>query len=97
MHVKIAPPKLYAWKSQFSMLGPILFNVFLNDLSLCIKKLDLHNFANDDTITPTCNTLKGLLKTMEQESELAVSWFKQNKMIVNTDKFQAIILNRKRK
>ena len=74
-----------------SILGPMLFNIFLNDLFLCIKKLDLHNFADDNTITATCNTLTGLLKTLEQESESAVSWFKQNEMIVNVDKFQAVI------
>ena len=32
---------------------------------------------------------------MEYESESAVSWFKENEMIVNADKFQAIILNKK--
>ena len=80
---------------QGSILGPILFNIFLNDLFLCIKKSDLHNFADDHTITVTCNTLTGLLKTLEQESESAVGWFKQNEMIVNADKCQAIILNKK--
>ena len=72
---------------QGSILGPILFNIFLNDLFLCIKKSDLHNFADENTIIATCNTLTGLLKTLEQESESAVSWFKQNEMIVNADKF----------
>ena len=72
---------------QGSILGLTLFNIFLNDLFLCIKKSDLHNFADDNTITTTCNTLTGLLKTLEQESESAVSWFKQNEMIVNADKF----------
>ena len=32
---------------------------------------------------------------MKQEFESAVSWFNQNEMIVNADKFQAIILNEK--
>ena len=32
---------------------------------------------------------------MDQDSESAVSWFKQNEMIVNADKFQAITLNKK--
>ena len=62
---------------------------------LCIKKSDLHNFADDNTITAICNTLTGLLKTLEQDPESAVSCFKQIETIVNADKFQAIILNKK--
>ena len=80
---------------QGSILGPILFNIFLNDLFLCIEKSDLHNFADDNAITTTCNTLAALLKNLEQESESAVGWFKQNEMIVNAAKFQATILNKK--
>ena len=76
------------------LLGPIFFNIFLNDLFLYIKKSGIHNFADDNTIT-ACNTLTRLLKTLEQEFESAVNWLKQNKMIVNTDKFQVIILNKK--
>ena len=53
------------------------------------------NFSDDNPITVTFNTLTRLLKTLEQESESAVSWLKQNELIVNADKFQAIILNKK--
>ena len=35
------------------------------------------------------------MKILEQVSELAVSWLKESKMIVNADKFQAIVLNKK--
>ena len=56
----------------------------------------LHNFTDDNTITAIFNTLIELLKTLEQEFESALSWFKQNKMIVNADKFKAIILNLKK-
>ena len=66
---------------------------FLNDL--CIKRSDLFNFADDNTITTTCNSLTGLLKTSEQEFKSTVSWFKQNEMIVNADKFKGIGLNKK--
>ena len=74
---------------------PVLFNKFLNDLFLCIKKSHLHNFTDNNAITVTCNTLTEFLRTLEQESESAVSWFKQNEMSVTTGKFKAIILNKK--
>ena len=43
----------------------------------------------------TFNTLTGLLKTLGQESQSATGWFKQNEIIINADKFQAITLTKK--
>ena len=57
---------------QRSILGPILFNIFLNDLFPCIKKSDLHNFADDNTITATYNTLGRLQKYIEKSEKLAI-------------------------
>ena len=37
-------------------LGPILFNIFLNDLFLRLKTTDLHNFADDNTIIAVCDS-----------------------------------------
>ena len=39
-----------------AILGLILLNIFLNDLFLRIKKSDLYNFTNDNTISPTLVT-----------------------------------------
>ena len=60
-----------------------------------LKKTDLHNFADDNTITTVCDLLADLIKILETEGELSVGWFRENEMVVNSDKFQAIILNRK--
>ena len=60
-----------------------------------LKKTDLHNFADDNTITGVCDQLTDLIKSLEAEGELSVGWFRKNEMVVNSDKFQAIILNRK--
>ena len=36
-----------------------------------------------------------LAKILEAEQELSVIWFRKNEIIVNSDEFQGIILNRK--
>ena len=38
---------------------------------------------------------KKLQLTLEAEGELSVGWFRENEMVVNSQKFQAIILNKK--
>ena len=35
---------------QGSILGPLLFNIFLNDIFLSLQKCDLANYADDSTL-----------------------------------------------
>ena len=79
---------------QGSILGPLLFNIFINDLYLWITKTDLLNFADDNTISAAGKTIEDLILTLETDSQKAIEWFKLNEMIVNPDKFQAIIVKK---
>ena len=79
---------------QGSILGPMLFNIFINDLILFIQKSDLSNYADDNTISAWATSIRELISILESESEIAIKWFEDNEMIVNPDKFQAIIINR---
>ena len=79
---------------QGSILGPILFNIFINDIFLWIKDADLHNFADDQTISAFANTIQELISILEKESQNAIDWFTQNEMIINPDKSKAIIINK---
>ena len=60
-----------------------------------LKKTDLHNFADDNNVAVVSDQLADLIKILEAEGELSVGWFRKNETVVNSDKFQAIVLNRK--
>ena len=79
---------------QGAILGPLLFNIFINDLYLWISKTDLLTFAVDSTISAAENTIEKLIFTLEQDGQAAIDWFKINDIIVNTDKFQAILVKK---
>ena len=79
------------------ILGSNLFNLSRNDLFLSVILSSLYNFINENTLSPLNATVPGLIKTLESESEVVIIWFKKNKMVVNPDKFQAIILDKQKR
>ena len=79
---------------QGSILGPIWFKIFINDLLFFINEAKLANFADDNTIYAAKRDLNELLRLLEKESEVAIKWFSDSNMIVNPKMFQAIIINR---
>ena len=79
---------------QGLILGPILFNIFINDLVHFVES-DLGNFGDDNSISDAAKTIPALIKILENEANNAIEWFRANGMIVNPDKFQSFILNRR--
>ena len=72
---------------QGSILGPLLFNIFINHAQL-------PNFAEDNTIAAFSNSVDDLITDLQNESKNAIVLFHSNEMVVNPNKFQFIIINR---
>ena len=74
-----------------------MFNCFFNDFFYFIEKVSVHNFADDNTLNLFEETIQNLIVVLENESNTAIEWFQNKKMMVNHGKFQAIIINKKTK
>ena len=73
---------------QGSIVKPILFNAFLNDLFYDIENASIHNFADDNTLSSFTKTVKDLINALKEETQVAINWFFSNNMIVNPHKFK---------
>ena len=79
---------------QGSILGPLFFNLFINDLFLFIERTNICNFADDNTIY-SCNiNLQTILKDLKYDMQNILKWFKVNSMKPNPKKNQFMILGK---
>ena len=80
---------------QGSVLGPLFFNIFLNDLFYVIKRAKLSNYADDNQIY-FCDRDPQVVKTViNDELALACKWFDDNKLVLNPTKCKALVLSNK--
>ena len=66
------------------MLGPKFLFFFLSDVLL-------HNFGDGNTLSAFAERILELIDIWQSGSKIIIDWFKNNKMIVNPDKCQAIL------
>ena len=77
---------------QRSILGPILFIIFINDLFFFITKSEVCNFADDDTLYSCNKNLDHVFSNLKYDLRNLLDWFKINSMKANPGKFQFMVL-----
>ncbi|MBY0580283.1 MAG: reverse transcriptase family protein, partial [Rickettsiales bacterium] len=76
---------------QGSILGPLLFIIYINDLNLSIKHSKTYHFADDTNLQLITNSLKKLNKYINQDMASLVQWLRANKISLNTKKTEIIV------
>ena len=80
---------------QGSILGPLLFNIYINDLFYILEQTYVCNYADDTTLYACNKYLNELLLDLEHDSLLAGQWFEDNYMKLNEEKCHYIISGHK--
>ena len=80
---------------QGSILGPVLFNAFLNDILYSKLYSAIYNYADDNTLSISSFDINEVKNKLCHDLETVCLWFEQNKMKANPDKFQAMFMGSK--
>ena len=77
---------------QGSILGQLLFNMFLNDLLMFSEKTVICNFADDNTLYSSGKECHIMMNNLNHEVSIILKWFKVDSLKSNPGKFQYMIL-----
>ena len=59
---------------QGSILGPLLFLIYINDMHLAVKQSTIYHFADDTNLLFSCKSQKELRKKMNNDLNLLYDW-----------------------
>ena len=76
-----------------SVLGPLLFNIFIKTLFFCTENTNVCNHADDTAFYACESVLHNLISRLVHDSVLAIEWYEHNYMKLSHDKCHSLILD----
>ena len=78
---------------QGSILGPLLFNIYLSDLFISCKSSSIANFADDNSPYSCNKDIDSVILQLKRDSNSLLEWFSINGFKANPEKFHLILSN----
>ena len=78
---------------QGSILGPLIFNIYMNDIFYFVEESNLTNYADDNTPHDTAPNIDELIDSLENDTLTLVNWFNDNYFKMNPDKCHLLVTN----
>ena len=76
---------------QGSILGPLLFNIFICDLFLFVTDADISSYTDDNIPYVSANKPEEVIEKLEKVSVNLLKWFKNNVVKVNVEKCHLLL------
>ena len=73
-----------------SILGPLLFNIYINDLFLFLNCFDIANYADDCSPFEFSSSLDDVINKLEKVSLILIEWYECNYLKPNPDKWHLL-------
>ena len=74
---------------QGSILGPLLFNIYICDMFYDIDDCGIASYANDNIPHASCSNVDALINKLEESTNNLFQWFRNNH--INADKFHLLV------
>ena len=82
---------------QGSVLGPLLFLIYINDLHYAIKASCPHHFTDHTCLLNIQSSIKQINRTLNKDLKQLALWLNANKISLNVAKTEVILFKRKNK